>query len=455
MREVSKESFNKSLKVVIITFVFFSGFTVVKPYQDFGKSILGIPTSFLLLAGVSSILLFFTFINKDNFFLNRHIVLILITVLAPLFFSSIVMLINSFNLGPYYMDYLKNDGIIRIISLLFFISFFIMIIGNRFFYEKRFINHVVIIYLIAISFFAILGIWQLLNFYFNIPFLNIETRSFVHSIDGSKSFFKYRLTSIAEEPSYLVPLLIDGMLLSLMYLHSNKKKLVVFLFIILMINLIFSFSVSGYLDAFITFSLFNLIYIKKIKKLQFRKIKNSKLIWFLGTLFTIFIFVLIKFGFLKTLFAPVYNRITDVSGITNSIRYYLAVKPFIWLTDFDWYNILFGMGPNSFIYLSDIRYFPNGEYGHSTSTNLLTDVTFEMGIFGLFCIFILFGFLLTESYRNLLNKYSLISFMLIIHLIVSSLYRADFVSPRFWVLLLIIIFLNYLGSSEGEGERKV
>lgn len=88
------------------------------------------------------------------------------------------------------------------------------------------------------------GIWQFLHFTIGYPMPGFETRAYVHSVE-SDVLFNFRLTSFTDEPSFLVPFLIDGLLIGSLLL-SRKTYFLYALFAVIV--LVLSFSVSGYLN---------------------------------------------------------------------------------------------------------------------------------------------------------------------------------------------------------------
>lgn len=74
----------------------------------------------------------------------------------------------------------------------------------------------------AIVVIQIVAIWQFIHFLTGYPILDFHTRSYVHSVE-SDVLFNFRLTSLLDEPSFLVPILMDGLILGFI-LYASKKK---------------------------------------------------------------------------------------------------------------------------------------------------------------------------------------------------------------------------------------
>ena len=81
--------------------------------------------------------------------------------------------------------------------------------------------------------FVIVGLWQFLHYITGLPFLNIQTRDYIHSV-GSRAFFiNNRLTSLASEPSYFASLVIDMMILAFLVSKKPLKPFFLGLFILI------------------------------------------------------------------------------------------------------------------------------------------------------------------------------------------------------------------------------
>jgi O-antigen ligase len=140
---------------------------------------------------------------------------------------------------------------------------------------------------------------------------------------------------------------------------------------------------------------------------------------------------------------PIIGRL-DLNTLLESERVVVISNTVHSLLGTSFINIFFGFGPASFKYLALTDSIIRGR--HSTSNNIFIDNLYEFGVVGFLCCMSLFIYLLLDSfYKAKDNKYYFISYLLTTHLIISSMYRGDYVSPRFWILLTLIILLRNIG----------
>lgn len=131
-------------------------------------------------------------------------------------------------------------------------------------------------------------------------------------------------------------------------------------------------------------------------------------------------------------------------------RLYMVVMPFVWFADDGLVSALFGHGPGSFALLGQLHTLPDGGPVHVTSNNLFSDVLYEQGAIGLLLVIALFVVLLVTGLRaRSRSRECLLGAILTVHLATSSVYRADFMAPRFWVLLLSILTLYQIARYDG------
>lgn len=281
--------------------------------------------------------------------------------------------------------------------------------------------------------FVIVGLWQFLHYITGLPFLNIQTRDYIHSV-GSRAFFiNNRLTSLASEPSYFASLVIDMMILAFLVSKKPLKPFFLGLFI-----LIFSYSGGGFLNILILIPFFLIGYIK-YKGYRFKKINIFKSAIIITLISVVFIY---KRDEIYNLMYPILGRIDTIFDINKHSRMFIMIMPFLWVLEGNVINALFGYGPNSYSYLSLTKFLPNGNRVHTTSNSFYSDTIFELGYVGFSVYIWMFIRLIFTSFKNIYNnKNFFISMLLSVHLAASSIYRADFMQPRFWILLFIIVKL--------------
>lgn len=291
-------------------------------------------------------------------------------------------------------------------------------------------------YFVGLSVLVVGGIWQFLHFTIGYPMPGFETRAFVHSV-SEDVLINFRLTSFTDEPSFLVPFLIDGLIIGGMLL---SKKVYSLYAIPAVLVLLLSFSVSGYVNlAVIVFSATILLFARGIIP------KKVGLYVIISILILGMITVLTFPQLITALFMPIIGRLDSLFDVMHHSRLYMLVFPFVWLFDYSSINALFGFGPGSYDFLARTKYLSHQGAVSGTSNNAFVDLLFEHGVFGgliFTCVFIgVFVYLWRKRKGHLYNS---IALLLWIHLGLTNMYRSDFASPRFWIIVLIVIGMTEL-----------
>ena len=285
-------------------------------------------------------------------------------------------------------------------------------------------------YFFSASLIVISAIWHSLDLYLGFPIkFPFETRSLVHS-GGNNLTIGSRLTGIAQEPSYLASILIDFWVFSLI-LFKNKLVLLRILRIACLILVFLTFSPSAYISLLIMILV------------EWYLILKSK--GRVGVLLVI-PFVLAVFPFLMLIF-----RNSNLESInyfskrldtfSDSGRFEIIYKSVISIWDSgDIFKILFGNGLKAFELFS--YKFP--EISIETSNNLFVDVFFEGGLVAVTCL--IYFLIRVFNYIKRIDKIEYLTFasLLYFNLIVSSFYRADYATFRFFFILFVIfVFINH------------
>lgn len=369
------------------------------------------------------------FLNKYTIIVDKVSIIPLCCFYIPIFISCVSLLINMIcRNSVIYNNYVVSQMPYRLFnSVLFFI---IYICIHNFFYCKDLVQLREMILKYSYSVLFVLGgfgFWQLAHMFLGVWIPEIDTRSYIHSVDSiSLPTNLLRITSVANEPSFLVPFLIDAII---MLFYLNRKIYACWLLILL----IFTLSLGGYVNAILVF-LFALYCLNQ-------KINTTKflLILLLGTAPTVFLFYE-EFG---DIINVVLSRREFSNGfdIYGSIRTEMVILPWSYLFQGNFGSLIFGNGPGSFKILSQTHTLSTGEAFHDTSNCLLTDLSYETGLIGGICA-ILYFILMFLRFKKLYkkNNEALYGVLLLFHLFISSFYRADFMSPRFWAMILIIEF---------------
>lgn len=415
-------------------------FTISYPYIH----LFPIPTPAILTLAMSFLFFLFWYVSKEKqveglrtdvsvkFFVLLFVLSILLSLLSSLYTGSVILSIE-------YQGYLKRSLITR---LLYYSTFLALVYFGYYTLKKlgpKQSLNILKTYPLSILLLIIIGIWQLLYFLYGIPFLDIETRSYIHSV-SKLTFFNFRLTSFADEPSYLGPIIIDMLILGI--LVFKRKWIYGLVFAIPgIVVLLFSFSVSAYMNI-LFLGAFIVIY------LIFHPIFPKKyLLFFLGIVaIGILSVILVKPTIFETFFSPILGRVGNLFDVQSSSRIYMYLMPIYWLLDHSIISALFGYGPGSFEFLSSTKILPNTGTVSASSNNMYIDLLFENGIIGfgliLIALIALFVKLLKKGRENIFYFVALLEY---VHLLITSTYRADFVTPRFWGVLLIIFVLMKCG----------
>lgn len=438
------------ISVVFALYIVLVQFTTSNPYIH----LLPIPTPALLTVGLSGLLLGYWLFFREDFeqnsqskkalyyFVFAFALSIIIAILSSLYTLNVIR-------STEYVNYITGPMPQRVIYYATFLIF--LYFGNAFFAQLNEDNllRIVKIYPLSLFLLVAVGVWQLLYFLYNVPFLDIETRSYVHSVTGN-TFFNFRLTSFADEPSYLGPLLIDMMILGLLVF---KRKWIYLLVVVIpaTVILLFSFAVSGYMNLLmmVVFVVVYLVFHPKFPK---------KYLWMiLGlVLFVITITFLVKPELITKFLSPVLGRFDSLLNPQSSSRIYMYIMPIYWLFDHSIFSALFGYGPGSYEFLHHTKILPSKVNIAISSNNMYIDLLFEHGIIGLVLIVsalaYLFVFLWKKGRENL---YYFIALMELTHVLITALYRADFVTPRFWTVFLLIFLLISLGDKKMRKSRQI
>lgn len=430
-------SVNKILLSISCIYFFYAPFAV----SNFCEILLTshFKTSIFIEMLINAIFICHWVFNK-KIFIGTQGKIFLILYFIPIAFSAILVPVNLFVIDSfnYQSEYLLNGFCVRVVHVILNFNIFMLFISFMHKVDKDVFKIFLKAYLYGILLMCFFGIWQWGHFNFDIPYIDVETRSYLHSVEGGLESFliKERITSLTDEPSFLVPFLIDGMIIVGILGYKFKTKIIlnfIFLFILL-----FSYSVGGYLD-FLFVCIVGFLTKMSAKKFIYAGIITCVLLWSLSLY--------------QEYFFPVINRVS-FDLITMSARYYMLTMPFTWIFEDGLLNVIFGYGPASFKFLSQTHLLPNGELAHVSSNNIFVDYFYEYGMYGLCSISVYFICLIKHFYQTLkINNFTFYSFLFVMHFFYSSLYRGDFMSPRFFVIVLVLIYADKCINSSLKKEN--
>lgn len=364
-------------------------------------------------------------------FLCRWDILILCLFYTIPFLWIIVSAINCFIMGSGFIDFFPST-MGRMSNCLVYLCMYLVI---RFVYQKGFLKVQTLLHAYSLGCIVLLvfGWWQLAHYVFGAPFINIETRNYIHSIDKNIGL-GFRVTSIAEEPAYLIPYLID-LFIIVFYktIPSLSKSFCVrnMLLVGVIGLLLFTLSLSAYCNFLLVLLLVYFFMRRNKRKFVFGFI--------LGILATS---VVLLGG---NIFFSVLKRL-DLEQLLASDRLQEGYLPIMHiLSDSSPFTLLFGYGPKGFDYMRQFVFYVTGwQTGKPiavTSHVIFIDFFVEYGLIGLFLLvglFCLLWYMTTSIYRYGGGRGAQ---LLVANLLICCFYTADYASPRFTILVAIIVCL--------------
>lgn len=289
-------------------------------------------------------------------------------------------------------------------------------------------------YMLGIFILMVTAIWQSLAVYFSLVPFPFDTRSHVHGASESFSVGS-RITGIAREPSYFVMFLVDFIALAMLFSRGIKKAGWIGLSLLL---LVLSLSPSGVLTVCVAFSTSYFFTQTKF----YKKLGLTRILIFIAL---IVFLVGVYLGVRDTpFFSYLLHRVADVDP-QKSDRLFMLIMPFEWVRDSNAFSALFGHGAKTYSILGSAYSLPDGSPVHVTSNNMFIDVFWESGLLGLLCLMSFFTFIFFKVMKSsFTRKQVFITLFVLFDLLVSSMFRADFASFRFFIMLYLLFLLaNY------------
>ncbi|WBM60749.1 O-antigen ligase family protein [Providencia sp. PROV188] len=278
--------------------------------------------------------------------------------------------------------------------------------------------------------FLLFSLYQMIAFEYNLPF--IETRSNVYGASyETKKELGFRLTSIAREPNFYAPLLIESILLSL----ALTRKKFLFLFIPVTLFLIHkTHSTGAYLHLFLILTAFILI-----------NRKSTITIPFLILISLVMVFLL-SYDLNNSFFI---EKLKDeISG--NSSRSYIYLTILSEFFKSDTLHLLFGYGINTLQLFNELSQ-QKSHLDFSVSNNFYIDILWDSGIVGfiLFVSYLIFIFIKLKKISKK-NRHGLLAFLFFINIIITSLYRSEYTTTHFVWTSIIMLALYKLSLIHGD-----
>jgi hypothetical protein len=373
-----------------------------------------------------------TSINSANF--NKPFFFYLFFLVAPSLIS-IFSLVPSMILNSHGLIYENIDIFGRLVNLLLFPAA-ILLIHN--FFHKEMGCQLFWWYWIGLSIFIAFGMWHAASIYGSFVEFPFDTRSHIHGAGDLDILASKRVTGIAREPSYFVPLVVDFMIITLLVISSLVLRIIYIGIALILIFL--ALSPSGFLIA--GGSLLGAI-VTLYLRLLIRK--RLKIRYFVSVIFLISIVVIIG-ELTSDSFALqyIFNRFVGLE-MQASDRLFMSIFPFFLSADNNLFSLLFGNGLKTYSIIGTKYSLPSGDPVHVTSNNLYVDMFWESGLIGLFVLTAFFFSCLYKITKSKFdNKQLFIASLILFSLMLSSMVRADFASLRFFIMAyLLYVSINY------------
>jgi len=343
----------------------------------------------------------------------------LLFYLSPFVLSLFISLPVNYLFFNDKFHYYELDIVGRVVMLTATV-FTIMSIHSFTLNKRMSFNTVLKTYYFSCIVMVLSAIWQALDFHTSFPVsFPFETRTNVH---GSQNVsLDKRLTGLAEEPSYLAPFLNEFLIFTVLLV---KNKMLKWGAVSLGIILIFlTFSPSSYTSFLILAAIF-VFY--KVNKVFFAFIVSA----------IILIVPFFTFGDIEAL--TYYND--RILGVEGSGRFRIIADSLsLFFNDTNFFSLLFGNGFKTFQIMSTA---PEISYYRITSNNLFVDVVFECGIIGVILLIAFLVYLFKLASRVKDRDLKLMSLLLYFNLFLSSFYRADFTTLKFFIIIYIIFYVS-------------
>jgi hypothetical protein len=404
----------RSLTINISLLFFLSAFLVM--------TVLKIQGLIIIVLCAFDCLLLISLSNHKITLVQEDLLIIVLFYIVP-YISLALSIVSVFSLGMQYVYFYPGKmGRMMNMSIYFIIFIFLINQKNK---EKVSADDCIRLYLFGCCILAFFGIWQLMNSIFNIPYFDFNTRNQPHSINTENLFpwIKIRVTSLAREPAYLVPYLMDAGIIAF---YSHKYKL---LLVPVLIVLFFTLSLSGYINFFVIAAAV-FILMPPARKLSAGII-----------LVPCFLYIVYR---VKNILLTVFARL-DPNTLLASDRLQEVILPVNYMvSQTSLFNFIFGFGPKGMEYVSQFLSYHNNRQGEILGAEphfIFVSSFVEYGFLGLVISLMFFYYLFRLAQitcRKTKNRFSQI---LCLNLLVSSLYTSDYASPRFTVIILFILFL--------------
>jgi len=180
--------------------------------------------------------------------------------------------------------------------------------------------------------------------------------------------------------------------------------------------------------------------------LKNKLIKYGDLFWRAGLLALLVGIMIYLFYELDSVLMPLISRFSEMVITGDDRRFYIFERAIDTFNESSLIAIFFGHGPGTFTMFKFLE-----DPIEGTSNNLYVDTLIETGILGISMIVYMFYKIVRISLKQGNSERSkFFSLIISAHLFISSQYRADYSSARFWIILLIIFIVIDSGKKKRE-----
>ncbi|NLQ22802.1 hypothetical protein HGO26_07905 [Shewanella sp. S-1] len=370
----------------------------------------------------------FSLISSRGAKFSGYSILIVTPIVIVVIIGYISGFLNFDIVGTEYQKYVITSRFFTVISTILFVTC-IAIWSERVSSKE----HIIFIKVAFAStcLFLIFAIIQQICFVFNLPFM-VDSRSDMHGVPQSiRNLFPNRITSIAREPNFYAPILVESLILTRLVFSGLKAYT---FYVLTLVVLLLTFSGGAYAH-FILLVIF--IFLQSLKF-------NISLV---KTFFKFFLILILSYTIAINLFPEFFDNLsqfiyakstTESSGASYRSQIIQIIID-SW-TSSDLKVLLIGNGIASLSFFDEITGLNTG-LDFSITNNLYLDYLWDAGAIGLVILLLFWGIAFSYSYRSRFDSLSKqVNVLLFFSLLITSVYRSEYVTTHHaWLLSLLIV----------------
>jgi len=279
--------------------------------------------------------------------------------------------------------------------------------------------------------FVLLAYWQLIGGLLGIPFF-IETRDWMHGVPSTlRAVLPSRLTSIAEEPNFLAPILMETILLTVLLVKQTLFRLgAMFLTLIVVV---LSFSGGAYVNLFLL-GVISSIFIFLRSCLR----QRIGIFQVIGVFIVVSIIVAISYWGVLLFDFISYKLQHEASGGSSRSQFLMSLINM--LIESDLVQLIFGHGIGTMSILDEFG-LRSEDYLFRITNNFFLDMFWEGGALSVTLILSFMTYLVLIGLKGFhCSNFYFIGMLMTFHLMITATYRSEYLSTHFiWVLTLIMV----------------